>query len=197
MSIFCHKCGKKLEVGDEFCQFCGAKVSGEPAHKNSTNHHKSFKREDLEKKPWYRALKVFYILAIVVTVLTIGAVSISTIPHKTLDGEQSRINCNNGTSYAPSNNSIYLYGKDLSSYDDKHARILCRYDSTNYYSSYYSGYIEKNYTFVPVYEEMKYGGWIGYTFLALFIAWLIFKVLRMGFFYIAIGEKPSIDISNI
>lgn len=193
MNIFCHKCGHKLEATDEFCQSCGAKIVIASTHKNSSTH-KSLKREDLEKKPWYRALKVFYIIVIIAVVLIIGAVSISSMPSKSLDGDQSRINCYSGKSYAPSNNSIYLYGEDMSSYDDEHARILCKYDSTSYYSSYFSGYIEKNYTFVPVYEDLKYGSWIGYTILAFFILWLVAYLVKIGFFYIAIGEKPKINI---
>lgn len=193
-NIFCHKCGKKLEEADEFCQFCGAKVSVQENNKNNLTH-KSLKRADLEKKAWYRALKVIYIVIIVIAVLATGAISWSTKPVKSLDGDKSTIACNNGKSYAPGRNSIYLYGSDLSSYDDEHARILCKYDSTNYYSSYFSGYIEKNYTFIPVYEDMKYGSWIGYTLLAFFILWLISYLVKIGFFYIAVGDKPKIDVS--
>lgn len=194
MSIFCHKCGNKLEAEDEFCSSCGGKNSIQPTHKNT---HTSIKREDLEKKPWYRALKVFYIVTIIAIIFIIGAVSISSIPTKKLDGDLSIIKCNSGKTYAPSKNSIYVYGKDFSSYDDEHARILCQYDSTNYYSVYYSGYIAKNYTLLPVYQEVKYGEWAGYTLLAFFIAWVVLKGLKIGFFYIVIGEKPEFNIENI
>lgn len=193
MNIFCHKCGNKLETTDGFCQSCGAKIVVASENKHASVH-KSLKRTDLEKKAWYRALKVIYIVIIVIAVLAIGAVSWSSKPEKSLDGEKSIIACNNGKSYAPSRNSIYLYGEDLSFYDDEHARILCKYDSTSYYSSYFSGYIEKNYTFNPVYEDMKYGSWIGYTILAFFILWLVSYLIKIGFFYIAIGEKPKINI---
>ena len=193
MNIFCHKCGNKLEATDEFCQSCGTKIVSAPENKH-TSSHKSLKRNDLEKKAWYRALKVIYIIFIVIAMLVIGTVSWSSKPEKSLDGEKSLISCNNGKSYAPSRNSIYPYGEDLSSYDDEHARILCKYDSTNYYSSYFSGYIEKNYTFNPAYEDMKYGSWVGYTILAFFILWLVSYLVKIGFFYIAIGEKPKINI---
>ena len=81
MSIFCHKCGKKLEAGDEFCQSCGAKISIEETNKNLSSH-KSLKRNDLEKKAWYRALNVIYIVIIVIVVLAIGVISWSTKPEK-------------------------------------------------------------------------------------------------------------------
>ena len=196
MIIFCHKCGSNLDQGDDFCSSCGTKISPSSTHKN-VDSHKSLKREDLEKKPWYRGLKVFYIIAIVTVVVIIGTISIASIPKKNLDGDLSSISCYNGKSYAPNKNSIYVYGKDLSSSDDEHARILCQYDTTNYYSNYYSGYIAKNYTFYPVYEDMKYGGWIGYTLLAFFIGWLVFKGLKTGFFYILLGEKPEFNIGDI
>ena len=195
MNIFCHKCGKKLEVKDEFCQSCGAKVSIDDGNK-SLSGHKSLKREDLGKKPWYRALKVISIVIIVIAVLAIGGISWSAKPTKTLDGYNSSIICNNGRSYAPSKNSIYPYSweTELNSSDDKDARILCQYDTLNFYS-HSNEFIEKNYTFVPVYNELKYGPWIGYTILAFLILWLLAYLIKIGFFYIAIGEKPKINIS--
>ena len=150
----------------------------------------------MEKKAWYRALKVIYIVIIVIAVLAIGAISWSAKPTKTLDGYNSSIACNNGKSYAPSKNNIYPYSWEsgLSSSDDKDARILCKYDTLNFYS-HSTEYIEKNYTFIPVYDDMKYGSWIGYTILAFFILWLVSYLIKIGFFYIAVGDKPKIDIS--
>jgi len=192
MNIFCHKCGKKLEIGNEFCQSCGAKVSVEDHIKNSSVG-KSTKRTDLEKKAWYRALKVIYIILIVAAVLIIGTVSWSTKPVKTIDSYSSSISCNNGKSYSPGKNSIYLYSwqTQLDSSEDKDARILCAYDTLNFYA-HSNEFIAKNYTFIPVYEDMKYGSWIGYTILAYFILWLLSYIIKISFFYIAIGEKPKI-----
>lgn len=195
MSIFCHRCGKKLESGDEFCQFCGAKISSSVNCQNISDRQ-ILKRTDLEKKAWYRALKVIYIFFIVIVVLIIGAVSWSAMPTKTLDSDNSSIACSNGKSYAPSKNSIYIYSweAELSLSNDKDARILCKYDNLNFYA--HSGeVIAKNYTFIPVYEKMEYGSWIGYTIFAFFILWLILYLVKIGFLYIAVGEKPKIDIS--
>ena len=58
MNTFCHKCGKKLEAGDEFCQSCGAKISVADNDNKHLSSHKSLKREDLERKAWNRFLKV-------------------------------------------------------------------------------------------------------------------------------------------
>ena len=195
MNTFCHKCGKKLETGDEFCQSCGAKISIDVNNKNLSSY-KSLKRADLEKKAWYRGLKVIYIVVIVVAVLAIGAISWLSKPTKTIDGYNSSIVCNNGKSYAPNKNSIYLYGweTELDSSNDKDARILCEYDTLNFYA-HSNEFIPKNYTFSPVYEDLKYGSWIGYSLLSFFVLWLFVYLIRIGFFYIAIGEKPKINIS--
>ncbi len=192
MDIFCHKCGNKLNVKDEFCQSCGVKIIADENKKES--NHKSLKRSDLEKKAWYRALKVIYIIIIIIAVIITGIISWSSKPETNLDGNKSSIACDNGKSYTPNRNDIYIYGKELSSYDDAHARILCKYDSINFYSSYYSGYIEKNYTFTPVYEDTKYGSWLGYNILAFIILWFVAYIIKISFFYIAIGEKPKIDL---
>lgn len=195
MNIFCHKCGKKLETGDEFCQFCGVKIYISDSDRNSSSHI-GLNRDELEKKAWYRALKVVYIVILVISVLAVAAISWTTKPTKNLDGNKSSIACNNGKSYAPNKNDIYPYGwqRELNSSDDQDARILCKYDTLNF--SYYSNeFIEKNYTFIPAYEDMKYGSWIGYTMLALFILWVLSWLIKIGFFYVAVGEKPKINIS--
>jgi len=196
MNIFCHKCGKKIEAEDEFCQSCGAKISVADNDNKHLPSHKNLKREDLERKAWYRFLKVIYIVVIVIAILAIGGISWSTKPTKTLDGYNSSIVCNNGKSYAPSRNNIYPYSyeTELNYSDDKDARILCKYDTLNFYS-HSNEFIEKNYTFTPVYNELKYGSWIGYTILAFFILWLFAYLIKIGFFYIAIGEKPKINLS--
>lgn len=195
MNIFCHKCGKMLETGDEFCQSCGVKISTDYSNKDLSNH-KSLKRGDLEKKAWYRAMKVIYFVVIIIAVFAISVISWSAKPTKKLDGYNSSIVCSTGKAYAPGKNSIYLYSweDDLSSSDDKDARILCKYDTLNF-RPFSSEVIEKNYTFIPVYESMKYGAWVGYTILALFILWLVSYLVKIGFLYIVVGEKPKINIS--
>lgn len=190
MSAFCHKCGKGSEMGDQFCQSCGAQVTQEKTVRKSHNP----KRVELEKKAWFRGIKVLYIVAIGIAILAIGGASLSSKPTRNLDGEKSSIACNNGKFYAPAKNSIWVIGENLDSTDDEHARILCKYDTLAFYS--HSEYIEKNYTFNPAYKDSEYGSWMGYTVLAFFILWVLSYLVKIGFFYIAIGEKPEIKLGN-
>ena len=190
MTMFCHKCGKHLAEGDKFCQFCGTKIEGEISKKIAAEPAE-LKRKDLEKKAWFRALKVLYIIVNVFVVLAIGAISWSAKPQKTIDGDKSTIVCTNGKSYAPNKNNIYIYSweTDLNYSDDKDARILCKYDTLNFYS-HSSEFIEKNYTFIPVANDIEYGSWIGNSLIAYFILWLLAYLVKIGFFYIAIGGRP-------
>lgn len=188
MSTFCHKCGEKLKRDDEFCQFCGAQKTQE----ESTVEPHSLKRAELEKKAWFRGLKVVYIVAIGIAILAIGAASLSSKPEKRIDGEKSSIACSNGKFYAPAKNSIWIIGENLDSTDDEHARILCKYDTLNFYS-HSDEFIQKNYTFTPVYNGQDYLSWIGYTLLAYFVLWVLAKLVKIGFLYIAIGCKPKLE----
>ena len=197
MIIFCHKCGKKLETQDEFCQSCGVKISINNDGKNLSSN-KGLKRADLEKKTWYRALKVLYVGGIVIVVFGIAIISWSQRPLKLLDGYNSLIICDTGKSYVPEKNNINLYNwqTDLSYSNDEDARILCKYDTTNFY--YHSSeFISKNYTFTPVYEKVEYNSWIGYTISAFFIFWILNYLIKIIFFYILLGDKPEIFYSYL
>ncbi len=179
--MFCEKCGNKLDSSDKFCTKCGA-----PVH--SESNKRIFITPASGEKWWYRLLKVAYILLYVGSIGVVCVAAFSSIPHRTLDENLSTIQCNNGKSYAPGNNSIYLYGDSLSSYDDEKARILCAYDRTNYYS--YSAPAYKNYTFVPSYNEADYGPWFFYSLLALLMTWTILKLIRLGVQYVVFATKP-------
>jgi hypothetical protein len=192
--MFCENCGNKIDKENSFCQNCGSSsVHKKPEQINEQN---STKHTNLEKKAWYRTLKVFYILFILIVVGIIITVSVSSIPKKSINGNTSTIACDNGKSYAPSRNQIYLYGNQetLSSYDDEKARILCKYDTLNFYW-HLDEFIAKNYQFYPIYEKAEgVGSWLAYTGLAFLIAIIVFKMIKIIFFYIAIGEKPKINI---
>jgi hypothetical protein len=188
--MFCENCGQKIEKENSFCQNCGSSA----VHKKSEqiNEISSSKHINLEKKAWYRTLKVFYIIFILIVVGIIIAVSVSSIPKKSINGNTSSIACDNGKSYAPARNQIYLYGdqETLDSYDDEKARVLCKYDTLNFYA-HSDEFIAKNYQFYPVYDKAEgVGSWLGYTGLAFLIAIIVFKLIKIAVLYIAIGQKP-------
>jgi len=161
--------------------------------------------QTLKSKWWYRLLKVIYIIAIVIAVIIIGFFLWINKPVKTLDGYKSLITCNNGKSYAPNRNDIYPYGygTELNYSDDKDARILCKYDTLNFYD-HRNEQIEKNYTFNPVYYyEISYGSWIRNIILSFLGLWFLANLIKGIFFYIITGQwiafkfrKKSNEISN-
>ena len=185
-SIFCHKCGSKLEKEQDACVSCGANVSIKLNDIETSSATQNSNRINLETKVWYRALKVFYITVISVLFCIIAGIHWSSVPSKTINDKKSSIVCGNGKSYAPGQNQ-------MDSYDDNKARILCKYNTLNFYS--YSEYIEKNYVFIPIYDEPGYEDWmkwfkgVSFSFL---ILWLVAYLIKIGFFYIFIGEKPQI-----
>jgi hypothetical protein len=187
--MFCINCGKKISEKDTFCAECGLEIEKE----RSTTENKQM-RNKLEHRAWYRFLKVIYLLALTLSFVSIIGLAWVVKPERTLDGELSTIACDNGKLYAPAKNNIWTYGDTLDSTDDKHARILCKYDTLDFYNYRYSNeFIAKNYTFKPVYNEGDYGTWFLYVLVALTVTWLIFKVIKIAFFYIAIGNKPSVE----
>ena len=190
--MFCWKCGEKTKENPNFCPSCGAKFTGSI----ESNSDESSKKKLLEQKAWYRALKVFYLAAVGIIALIVLGVFWSFKPHKTLNEQKTSIVCNNGKSHAPSLNQIYVYGSEdnLDSYNDKKARILCNYDTLDFYS-HDNEFIEKNYIFVPVYNYTTFSDWVDWIkglIFAFVIFWLIAYLIKSGFFYISIGEKPKI-----
>lgn len=193
--MYCKNCGHEYGVDEKFCIKCGqpiletALVTDLQVNKQSHTHSSSA----LEGRPWYRALKVVYILLIVLAVLITGAISWSLKPVQTIDGEKSSIVCDSGKSYSPSKNSIYIYSweDELGTSNDRDARILCKYDTLNFYT-HQNEAIQKNYKFIVVYEEMHTDSWFGYSILAFFIVWLVSYLIKTAFLYIAVGIKPKI-----
>lgn len=144
----------------------------------------------LEEKWWYRLLKVAYILLYVLSVVFVVAVSASELPQRYIDDTTTSIRCNSGSTYLLNQNSIYVFGDTLSSVQDKDARILCAYGSTNFYA-FYSYTIPQNYTFTPHYIEPNYGAWLAESILFLLIVLVFLKLVRIGVLYVMLGARPS------
>lgn len=187
----CEQCSTENGVGSKFCVKCGQPLK----EKSSKLEQKTPKHEKLEKMAWYRAIKVVYIVIVTIAIIAITGISWDAKPEKIIDGYNSSINCSNGKSYAPSKNQIYIYNyeTELIDLDDRDAKILCKYDTLDFYK-YSDELIEKNYTFTPVYNDDDYDSWFGYILLSFTILWAVSYLIKIGFFYIAIGEKPRFKI---
>lgn len=82
--MFCPNCKKEIDDDSKFCEFCGNKAKTDEGHseliEKILNEKKSPEKEivlsapeQLNKKMWYRALKVLYIVGIIVgIILSIG-----------------------------------------------------------------------------------------------------------------------------
>lgn len=193
--MFCTKCGNRIDINSRYCVKCGEKTQGDILHKNThTLSPKSKSIIGLESKPWYRFLKVVYILFFILIVVTALGIVIATKPEREFNGELSTIACDNGKNYAPEENNIWVYSDSISDSNDKNARILCKYDTLNFYNYQYSNEsILKNYTFKPVYNEAKYLPWIGYSLFGLGGAWLFLRLIKIAFFYITIGKRMTLN----
>jgi hypothetical protein len=190
--MFCTSCGQKISDKADFCTECGASIKNNKIP--HTEHHNKKTRGDLEQRAWYRFLKVIYLLFFISAILATIGISWAEKPRRTIDGNLSSIACDNGKYYAPAKNSIWVIGDTLDYTDDKHARILCKYDTLDFYNYRYSNeFIAKNYVFKPIYEKTDYVSWIAYSLLAIVIVWLVLRIIKLAFFYIAIGHKPKIE----
>jgi hypothetical protein len=60
--MFCQKCGKEIKDDvPNFCPSCGEKISNQIVGKEPMYNPENVPSKSLEKKIWYRVLKVFYI----------------------------------------------------------------------------------------------------------------------------------------
>lgn len=190
--MFCWKCGEKIEENSNFCPSCGAKFTGQI----ESDSDESSKKKLLEQKAWYRALKVFYLFIAGVTALIIIGSFWSDRPKTKIDNDKSFITCSNGISYplAPNELSIPFWSTEFDSYDDKDARVLCEYNVLNSYS-HSNETIAKNYRLNLIYDHPTFSDWVDWIKGLIFasaVFWLIAYLIKSGFFYISIGEKPKI-----
>jgi hypothetical protein len=184
--MVCNNCGNKIKEVDSYCPNCGAVVpNGQPSNVPRRE------RGEFEERVWFRFLKVLYVVIYLVVIGGIIIIGFSVMPHRTLDGASSTVTCDNGNIYPLSKNNIFAYSNPLDSDSDKDARILCQYDTTNYFGSYYNQYIAPNYTFNPVYNEPDYGGWFWGFLIGLLIGLITLKMVKVGVLYIATGSKPQ------
>ena len=74
--MFCQKCGKEIKDDiPNFCPACGEKISNQIEGKEPMYKAENAPSQSLEKKVWYRVLKIFYIFSYI-CLLTLGFVTL-------------------------------------------------------------------------------------------------------------------------
>ena len=209
--MICPKCKKEIEDDSKFCEFCGSKIDIKENRqvkekrifdKESTRCHQgrgsllqnvlkqtlTFRYLDkikkLERKTWYRALKVVYILSFLVAVIFIlYTVYEEKAPRKVVDQERSVIICDNGKEYIPDSED-YIGEIGMISFEayKKFGRICSD-------KGYASGDIG---SFAPKVEHKTEGSWlvlVVFLVLSVLAVALVFEVIKRIFYYIVLGSK--------
>lgn len=150
---------------------------------------------DLEKRVWYRAVKVLYIIAYIIVISLVLFFAYDSKPTQVYDYDNSYIRCNSGegkgNSYPLNKNNIFIYDGNLDEYDARDARKLCEYDKIGigFDERNYPDPIITNYTFVPIYKTE--GNWwsvVKYGSLGLIAVAFIFWLIKGIFYYIVVGN---------
>lgn len=148
----------------------------------------------LEKKAWYRFIKVIYFGLYAAAVLLVLFVCWTEKPFNSVDDKRSTIWCRDGKVYSNSNfitGLEYLYdGSD----NDNRLRVLCRsgYMVNAVAALKYPEAIDKNYSLRLSYK--KIGTWqqvFNVGFIGLGVVVFLFEGIRWIFFYIALGKQPE------
>lgn len=199
--MHCHNCDEKVNEGAKFCLNCGANLNVQNAvrpkklfdskeqdyDEEPTQTPKEKKPNHLEQKWWFRFIKVIYILAYIVAVLLVSFGGYSSKSGGGIDAEKSTIRCNNGKSYSPAKNNISVYSDDFGIFEEPHVRILCAYDTLNFYS--YTAPSSKNYSFDVVKKPTNWSPAFQVWFWGFVITILFFEAVRRTFYYIVTGRK--------
>jgi uncharacterized integral membrane protein len=170
---------------------------------------------DMNKKSWYRFLKVIFVIAELMILGIIIILAFSNKPYATNDEYNSKIVCNNGKEYIAGYNGIDIYKAIAEEFDDSrkslnlnnvrgmenpnNAQILCVEGSSFVPEALTMDEWNKLTSPTPLYKveliKKMVGNWwsfVGYLILVLFIVFIIFEVIRRVFYYIFLGKfKPE------
>ena len=155
---------------------------------------------ELNNKWWYRLIKVAYIgcflFALVAPVVGIFA---SYGPE--YDNTKSYIKCANGKEFILSENGITLYSDFMWTTDEERARGLCFDGETDVTKDVYGQLRLRvlsttansgKYELISNYTSRNWTATVGFSLLSIFIAALVFELVRRIFYYIFLGSlKPK------
>ena len=145
---------------------------------------------DLERRAWYRFLKLCYALLYFICVALVVGYAYTSLPYEYLDDWNSTIICTNGKSYPSGTNSIYVSEGRLNDDGDIDARKLCTYDVIRDYTNQYKTPKEKNYNLITLHAtrgSYKEAGKI--LFWGLPVVYLVGELIRRSFLYVLVGQR--------
>lgn len=156
----------------------------------------------LEKRAWYRILKVLYgvgwMLVLVITLTTFLVVK----PTGYVNTYNSSVKCSNGISYRLSNlEGVYKVGDKLSLKDEIFVKRICTRATYQIEEAKAAGYTDQEINKYLDQKQVSYalnlvenGSWRGTTFwtlVAFFIAAFLLDLFKKIVLYIVLGKKFS------
>jgi hypothetical protein len=186
--MICPNCKKEIDNDSKFCKFCGSNVNVQKTGQDDNNE----KVRNLEKKMWFRIFKVAYVLLFVAcTIFGIVFIFKNNYPTERYPNiSESKIECLAGNRKEFSLQEGHVTPL-LSKVDDSHfwwpsdkdrIRALCGF-----------GYAENNSFHTHLVLEEEGGVEVAILYSLIFIAGLVlvFKLIKIIFFYIILGSKKS------
>lgn len=166
-------------------------------------------------KIWFRLIKVIYLSTFLTSLIWVTYyIWNERNPTRIFDEESSKVNCSNGFSYSLPKKERFDYSLtvDPNSEKDQQLRIFCEIQNSNSPSASTTNkstnplieawnratpdtsddIIEKNYTLLLVYDYSEYGHWLLFFILGTASDWVIFRILKVTFFYVLVGRRPRL-----
>lgn len=163
---------------------------------------------EAQNRWWYRLIKLIYVSAVILSLVIPIAVFINNIPKLNPYESRFSIKCDDGRIRGDFDGSKLNSLDNYRSWDDSYfsrddyvighklSRAACYYKETgeelDKIVKVKDFFIpeEKNYTIIVV-KPIYYNSWwtnFGYTFLAIFIPFILFSLIRAIFLYVLFGE---------
>lgn len=140
------------------------------------------KNEDLEKKPWFRFLKVSHIILLVLVV--IAAISILFFLYNDKVLINANVLCKDGTKWGALENGFLLSSYRLCGICTLRAEDESRYETCSLYTDYDYRIVDKKYKHNNSFIEI-----VGYPIILLISGLGILKIIAIGIVYIISGSK--------
>jgi hypothetical protein len=191
--MICLKCEKEIDNDSKFCEFCGNKteISQNPETKSLLKNRRGLREiEELNKKMWYRLLKVIYLASLTLLIAFLIVLSFEEKPRKEFDGYNTLIHCKGGATYKAGENDIpFLKPTDFSIRNSLKQLCMSGKFPERESSQYHLSDLPKNYTLTYAYKDI--GSWksvFGASMISSVLVLIAFEISRRVFYYIYLGK---------